>query len=299
MPRFNISQKKYAIIVSLFLIILSFHPNSYSDRQNPGDEAVRKLNSNYNYQRIITLAPNLTGICLKLGLGDRLIGASTSEDMIIPNGITKLDGWQVDFEKILLLKPDVIFTTRAGNRPETIAKLKALHLNIFETSQDNIEGILNTIWMIGSVTSNYDKAVNLARGLNDEIKKIGDQWNGKKRPTVLYLLWHEPIMTTGPNTFISEMVRAAGGEHIFGEEKGELLYPSLEQIMIRNPDVIFLPLNVEVSSLDSRWQKLKAFRQGRIYKINESLVLQPGINVVNGIKLLAEKIHANGNNGGK
>jgi iron complex transport system substrate-binding protein len=120
-----------------------------------------------------------------------------------------------------------------------------------------------------------------------------------ERPRVLYIVWHDPLMTVGPDTRIHQLIEAAGGTNIARNmDEG---YPtiSLEVVVLANPEIIiagsgmgegaYLPYEFALN--EERLSDMEARLSGRIYEINTDLVGRPGPRIVDGLERVAEIIH--------
>jgi iron complex transport system substrate-binding protein len=246
-----------------------------------------------DYNRIITLSPNLTEICLALGLKNRLAGVSVASGCSETENIKRIDGWNVNYETILLLKPDLILTTSAGNPRQVIERLRELGLNVFHTEQAGLDGIFETIEKIGALTKTSGKADQIVASMRKELELLKENLpTGKTKSRVLYLLWTDPPMAPGGDTFLSEMIALAGGQNIFESSNVRIVKPSIEKIIELDPEVIFLPQGVDFSDFDERWMAISAVKTRNVFHVNEDYVLRPGINTVKGIGELAGRIRS-------
>jgi iron complex transport system substrate-binding protein len=240
-------------------------------------------------------------ICISLGLAERIVAAAEHSDYPALTNVTKINGWMVNYEEIIALRPDLILTTGSGNTAQTIRRLRALGLNVFHTEQPNLESILTTIRQIGILNFKEKEAETIISAMRQELNNYQETlapYIAEKRKRVLYLLWTKPLMAPGGKTFLAEIISLAGGEPLFSEEKTRLIKPSLEQVILENPDVIFLPSGVRREDLDSRWRMTDALKAGQVFHIDENLVLRPGVNIVKGIKELGKKIYGIWEDGG-
>lgn len=288
----------------LLLVILSLQI-SFSPLKAGGTEKVIKdiqgrAIAAADYKRIVPLSPNLTEICLALGLKDRLAGASVYSGCPEIENIKKIDGWNINYEIILLLKPDLVLTTSAGNQLQAVERLRELGLNVFHTEQAGLDGIFETIEKIGILTKTSGKAAAITVSMKNDLARLElSLKTGKRKPRVLYLLWTTPAMAPGGNTFLTEMITLAGGRNIFETSSARIVKPSLEKIIELDPEVIFLPAGINLSDLDERWRMISAVRTGKVFHANEDFVLRPGINTVKGIKELADMIQGIRKDGGR
>jgi ABC-type Fe3+-hydroxamate transport system substrate-binding protein len=100
---------------------------------------------------------------------------------------------------------------------------------------NTVESALNMIHSISSITARKMEGAAL-------IEKISHSFLQLKpaRPvTTAYLVWKDPCMTIGGDTFIHDMLCHTGLHNIFGDQ---LRYPliSLEDIRNRRPEVLVL-----------------------------------------------------------
>ena len=85
---------------------------------------------------------------------------------------------------------------------------------------------------------------------------------------MLYALSISPPMTTGPRTYVSELIGVAGGTNVFADLGNDFPSISLEEIVRRDPDFILLP--ADSASVETRigllertpgWSGLRAVRE--------------------------------------
>ncbi|NMB83144.1 MAG: ABC transporter substrate-binding protein, partial [Ignavibacteria bacterium] len=114
----------YLLLVSLMIISCSEKKNQSTNY----DFIVDDLGNSFQFEnppkRVIALAPNLTEFIYDLGLQHYLVGNTTycdyPEDAKLKDKVG--DMLTFNFEKILTLKPDLIFITVEGNTKETYDK---------------------------------------------------------------------------------------------------------------------------------------------------------------------------------
>lgn len=245
--------------------------------------------------RIISLAPNLTEIIYFLELEEKVIAVSTMCNY--PPEVAakpRVGGFNPSVEKIISLQPDLILATTAGNRRESIRQLELLGQSVFVTSAKNIDDIFHSIIKIGSITGKKELAVLKIKELRERMKRITSRVKGLPRRRILYLIWHQPIMTAGGNTFLNNLIWLAGGESISRDIKQNIVQLSREEIIKRDPEIIFLPDLKDKKLAEQFMQKcevLTAVRNGAVYSLNEDLILRPGPRIVDGLELMAKIIH--------
>ena len=102
--------------------------------------------------------------------------------------------------------------------------------------------------------------------------------------------------TAGAGTFIDTLITQSGGENIAAELEGQYLQLSIEEILVRDPQVILLgdaAYGVTPESIQERsgWSNLSAVVDNRIYAFDDNLVSRPGPRLVDGLEKLAKLLH--------
>ena len=109
--------------------------------------------------RIISLTPATTEILFALGLDKEIIAVtSLCNYPALARQKEKIGTFsQPNIEKILFLKPDIIFCTGL-EQARTVIKLKQLKQNIFISDPANINELFKSIMQIGKITRKEQEA---------------------------------------------------------------------------------------------------------------------------------------------
>ena len=188
-------------------------------------------------QRIISLVPSLTELVIDMGLQERLVGRTRFcvhpkekvEEISIIGG-TK----NPRLDKIRDLDPDYIIANKEENRPEDIEALaNDFEINVTEIA--TIEDALITIHELGKTFETLEKAEKL---ISDIQEALEDRPQVSELNTA-YLIWKDPWMTVGRDTYIHDIMDHWKLPNVFAEKKR---YPkiSLDSLKRQNPDLILL-----------------------------------------------------------
>jgi iron complex transport system substrate-binding protein len=253
--------------------------------------------------RIVSLAPATTEILFALGLDKETIGVS--EFCNYPERAMakeKIGTFSLpNIEKILSLKPDLIFCTGLEQAP-AVAKLKQLNLNIFVSDPKNIDEIFKSIEEIGKLTKKEKKAAALIEDMKSRIKKIKahvSEIAEDKKQKVFIEIWHSPLTTIGRSSFVNELIKLAGGINITSDIKSAYSPVACEVILKRNPDCIILAYMGNLSPIKQvmvrpGWKNIAAVKNSRVYNdINPDSLLRPGPRVVEAVEELYKKLYLN------
>ena len=252
--------------------------------------------------RIISLAPSNTEIIYALGLEDRLVGVTDICDYP-PEAASKekVGSYNsIDLEKVVSLNPDLILAEDI-HKTEIVPALERLGIACYVLVPHNLEEIMHSILVIGRLTGVNTAAQEVVSDMRLHIKNIVDKTSvlaDEQRPSIMYVVWHEPIMSVGINTPIHDMITMAGGASIIKVISG---WPtlSLEDVIAASPEIIIA--NVEsypggdvslVAILDEvRLRTVRAVVNGKVYGINASLTNRSSPRIIQGLEWFAALIH--------
>jgi ABC-type Fe3+-hydroxamate transport system substrate-binding protein len=179
--------------------------------------------------RIVSLCPSLTELVFDLGLGDSLVGVTKfcvhPADRV--RGIEKVGGTKTPkVERIAELAPELVLLNEEENRAEDAEALEAAglacHISFPKTAIETAEMVRS----IGEAVGRPDKAEDIARSIEDAARLVREESEGKSAVRYAYLIWREPLMSVSGDTFISDLLRLAGGENAFVDRPKR--YPVVE-----------------------------------------------------------------------
>lgn len=253
--------------------------------------------------RIVSLAPSNTEIIYALGLEDKLFGVTEYCDY--PEAALekeKVGGYSdIDIEKVVTINPDLIFATDI-HKQEVIPALEQLGFTVISIVPHNLQEVMDSIVLIGKIAGAEEMASQIVADMSQKIRLITDETDKlaeTERPRVLYVIWHEPVMSVGTDTRIHELIEKAGGINI-AQVAGEG-YPTLalEEVIAANPQVIIAnvedyeggDISLQFILDEPRLGGVDALINQHVYGINADLTNQPIPRIVQGLELMAKMIH--------
>lgn len=203
------------------------------------DQMGRTLQVPENPQRIISLVPSQTELLHDLGLGERVVGITKfcihPEDWFRSKarvGGTK----QVDLEKVRALRPDLIIGNKEENSQADIEALEK-EFPVWMSDVRELDGALDMIRRVGALTGTTGKAEALATGIGQAF----DTFQPLTPPlSAAYLIWHEPMMAAGTDTFVNDMLARCGLTNAFAQRTERYPQVSPAELAAADPDVILL-----------------------------------------------------------
>jgi iron complex transport system substrate-binding protein len=266
------------------------------------DGTGREVTLTKSPQKIVSLSPSNTEIVYALGLGDKLVGNTTYCDYpVAAKDKPKVGGYStVEVEKIVALQPDLILASNI-HMSKVVPQLAALNLPVFVLDPKNLQDVLNSITLAGKVMNAQTAARDLVKSMTDRINavkaKTANLPDAQKFRTLL-LIWHDPPMTVGPNTFIYELITLSGGASVSKGMADGFPTMGLESIISSDPQVVITTgmggannLTLQYVNSEARLKDIPARRDGRVYEVNQDLTNRMGPRVVDGLEAMAKLIH--------
>lgn len=166
--------------------------------------------------RIISLVPSQTELLYTLGLEDEVVGIT--KFCIHPASWfrtkTHVGGTKNIHSKIIdTLKPDLILANKEENDKTQVEDL-ASRYTVWTSDIQTLSNALDMIRTVGSLTDRTQPA----RTLTDEIERRFAALKPTKGPRAAYLIWREPYMAAGGDTFIHDMLQYCGYTNIFASQ---------------------------------------------------------------------------------
>ena len=280
------------------LAIAIFTASSCTSKESPPvdarpvtDELGRTIMVKVHPRRIVSLAPSITETLFALGLGDSIVGVTSYCDYP-PEALQKErigDTMRPSIEKIVALKPDLAIASTASQLEQFVKKLGEVGIPVYVSTPRDFEGVLESITKLGDLTGVPDRASELTHKLSVRIEAVRERVMNQEKPRVFFILGTEPLITVGGTSFINDLIVRAGGLSISEDEKTEYPHYSLETVVARQPEVIFLQAG-EVG-LPERLKQTPAAQKGRIFHVDDDLIIRPGPRIIDGLEQMAALIH--------
>jgi ABC-type Fe3+-hydroxamate transport system substrate-binding protein len=222
---------------------------------------------NYVPKRIVSLVPSQTELLYHLDLDIATVGIT--KFCIYPTlwyhnklhvGGTKT----FDIQKIMDLKPDLIIANKEENLKDQVMIL-AKYFPVWVTNVNSLKDALEMINDIGQLTGKQQKAIELANKIEANFSVLK---NKLLKKSAAYLIWKNPYMTIGADTFIHDMMNKAGFKNVFSDKKR---YPSITMDDLKKSNCEYLLLSSEPYP----------FKQKHIIELQQELK-QVKIMLVNG-----------------
>ncbi|MGA9884354.1 MAG: cobalamin-binding protein [Candidatus Acidiferrales bacterium] len=262
------------------------------------DGTGRRVTIPAHVNRIVTLAPNLTETIYALGLGDKLAGDTSDCDKPAAAKLKPHVGDPVDpsLEAIVAQRPDVVLATTSINRPETVDALARLGIPVYTSDPQTVLQMLDSVQRIADVVGAHEQGASLVAQLRQRLDAIHARLADRPVEHVLFVIWDDPLISIGQNTFIEDALRWAGAESVvLSRQKWPQI--SMEEVLRLQPEYIVFAAHEEGSrqaleDLRGRpvWRDLDAVEMGHVVDVSEE-ALRPSPGLVDVIEKLAHEMH--------
>ncbi|MEW6615385.1 MAG: cobalamin-binding protein [Thermodesulfobacteriota bacterium] len=263
------------------------------------DEMGRRVDIPSDPKRIVSLAPSITETLYFLNVGKRIVGVTEfssypDEAKRKPNVGSYIN---LNIEKIISLKPDLIIGIADGNKKESVDTLERLGYSVYAINPRCVKDVFQTIYNIGRITGCVGRANRLINELKNRVNYVESRTRGIERPRVFFQIGINPVVTVGKDTFHNDLIKMAGGLNVSGSDKVKYPQYSMEQILLNAPDIIIISSMQRGGGFERKkkewmkWKNIPAVKNGRIYIIDSDLVDHPSPRIIDGLEELARLIH--------
>ena len=265
------------------------------------DETGRRVAVPAEVKRVVTLAPDLTETIYALGLEGKLAGDTDYCDTPAAAKLKPHVGGpqNPNLEAIVALHPDLVLATTSINRSETVDALAKIGVAVYTANPHTVRGMLASTKRIAELIGAAEQGAALVARGNARLDAIAARLADEPLVHVLFVVWENPLITIGQNTFIADALRCAGAESVILAKQN---WPqiSFEEVVRLEPDyIVFSSSHTgfgarELAALRTKagWKDLRAVQLGHIAVVSEE-VDRPSPGLVDAIEQLARQLHPN------
>ena len=277
-------------LLSLVIIPRTFAAIELTD----DDDLVVRLD--HPAARIISLAPSLTELVFAAGAGKKLVGVVEYSDFPPEATALPIVGRYnlLDLERILELEPDLILAWKSGNPRASVARLRELGLTVYTAEPKRLETIAAYVKKLSMLAGTESEAADAIELFEKTYEELRNQFSHKSPVKTFYQVWDVPLMTSGGNELINDIINLCGGQNIFSDL--QLLAPkvSVEAVLLRNPEVIIASgMDIERPEwLDKwkQWPSLTAVIKDNLYFVPPELLQRHTPRALLGAQQMCEHI---------
>jgi iron complex transport system substrate-binding protein len=247
--------------------------------------------------RIVCLTEETTETLYMLGEGERVVGVS-AYTVRPPEARSKprVSAFiRARYDRIEALNPDLILGF-SDLQAEIASDLIKRGYPVMVFNQRSVAEILRMIRVVGAIVGSAR-----ADALADRLEMDLDFYRNAaaalpRRPRVYFEEWDDPLISG--IRWVEELIEIAGGEPIFPELREAGLarqrIVDADEVARRAPDIIIAswcgkPVKKDAITARAGWCDIPAVRNGHVYEVKSSIILQPGpAALTDGIRALQQ-----------
>ena len=286
---------RFLLLLLPLALLLGCQPQSQPQASvTVRDDLGRTLTLPVHPRRVLALAPSMTEILFAVADTATIVARCPQDNY--PAGVYRkpvVNNYPLDLEKLVLLKPDVVFTIEGITSVDDAQRLQQVGIPVYYQRYRRVEDVFKGIENVGHLLGREAPAKHLADSLRQQLARLGPAAKEPRAsvPRVLAITWQDPIYCYGQNTLFTDEIRLAGGQNAITETFPQP-YPALtrEYILKLNPDVL---LGGSFGKLDSTFfknypelKRISAYQARRVYPITGNLMERPGPRVVESVREL-------------
>ena len=222
-------------------------------------------------KRVVSLGPSATEILFAIG-AEKQIAARTDLCDFPPEAetIASVGGFAgntISLETILSFEPDLVYLYQ-GIHDVFVKPLEDAGIRVYISNASSIEDVKKEVLDMGELTGHKKEAQKVVSKMNETLERVSkkikkhlreknhsageftdasDDAGGQNKtsgeftdaPTVYWEIWPSPMMTVGKDSFINDIIKAAGGKNIFEDELSAYPIVTAEAVIFAHPDFIF------------------------------------------------------------
>jgi iron complex transport system substrate-binding protein len=305
----NRTKRQCVSAFALILVVLALchcsPPNTSSNNPATGSQNVREFTDDVGrrvviaspVERLVSLAPNLTEIVFAVDAGKSLVGVTRFCDYPpeAKNVQQVGDTLHPSMERIIALGPQVVLVSTASQLENFTQQLDAHHIAVFVTDPHDLEGVFRSITQVAEILDRKNQGDQLVNQLRARMDAVEEAVKSSRPIKVFYQLSDEPLYTAGKDSFVTDLIKRAGGTSVTSSVPGAWPKYSAESALASKPEAIVLPTGgsdgAGNSQVSGALKQSPAAVTGKVFKINADHLSRPGPRAVDGLEELARALH--------
>ena len=251
--------------LACWCLLLLYVPRIWADI-SVMDDAGREVRLVEPAERIISLSPHNTENLFSAGAGSRVVGVIEYSDH--PPAAQDIqvvgDYVQQNLELITSLEPDLIVVWQSGNSSETTRRLENLGYTIYISEPRTFQDIVDNVVELAVLSGTQSQMDPGLFEVTQKLKNIRTSYAAKKRLSVFYQVWTDPLSTLNGDHMISKALEVCNARNIFADLPMIAPRVNLESIVQANPDVIMtakIDEKVQTMPFWKGWEVIRAVRE--------------------------------------
>ncbi|MDN5319127.1 MAG: iron complex transport system substrate-binding protein [Thermovirga sp.] len=237
--------------------------------------------------RIVSLAPSVTESLELLGYTSKIAGVTSYDPLREKGNVDSVGGFSnPSLEKIMSLDPDLVIGVSTFHH-EILERIKAFGVRALEIEPHRrLMEVEKSFYRIGDALGCLRKAEETWHNVVvklDKIKALVKETFPEGSPSVLIVVWHDPLTVVGGYNYIDDILDWIGIRN--AAEAIKFTFPNIdrERLLLMDPDAILIAsaetgMSMGVQDFLSEFGKLPidAIKKGKVALVKSDLLFHPG-----------------------
>ena len=246
-------------------------------------------------EKIASGAPSITEIIYALGKQDNLIGVTEycnyPEEAAQKEKIGGYTGPNV--EKLIELGTDLFITDYLTD--DVKKTLNDAGVKVVIITAKDYNAVYEKIALIGDMLDSKKASDELIASMKNTETTVLEAIKGLESKKVFHEVWHDPLTTSGPGSFVDEIIKMCGGENIAGDADSAYPQYSEEMLIERNPQVYITADDgyKTVDDIKARpgYSDIDAIKNDKIYFLDGDVISRPGPRIAEALETIAKAMY--------
>lgn len=246
-------------------------------------------------QRIVSLSPHATEMVYAIGAGDRLVAVTSHSDY--PEQARALpvvgDFRQIDMERVLALKPDLLVVWSGGSLPPQVEKLRQAGIPVFHSRPERLADIPDNMVRLGVLAGKEAAARQVSRWWLAQLEVLKKRYRDRMPVRVFYQVSDVPLFTLNGKHIVNEVIGLCGGRNVFAGLSVLAPHVSTEAVLAADPEVIVSTRGMGAHDGLAGWRRytmLSAVRYGNLFAIHPDWLDRPGPRMITGTEMMCKAL---------
>ncbi len=247
-------------------------------------------------QRVVSLAPHATELLFAAGAGARVVGVIKYSDF--PAAARALpqvgDSNQIDIERVIALKPDLLVVWQSGNTARQLEQLRQLGIPMYYSEPVQLAQIGADIGKLGQLLGTEATARAARAAFDGKVAALTARYARRAPVRVFYQVWDQPLFTLGGKQIVNDVITLCGGVNVFAGERVKAPQVGVEAVLALNPEAVVGGEQHDSDRLGvNLWKPyhgMLAVQRGNLFTLDGELLARPGPRVADGAAELCEKL---------
>ncbi len=246
-------------------------------------------------RRVVALAPHVTELLFAAGGGERVVGVMNYSDY--PEAARRLpligSNDQIDVERVLALKADLLVVWQSGNTARQLEQLRALGIPIFYSEPRALDDVAASLTRFGQLLGTDKAAQAAAQAYRARVAALTAQYARRPPVRVFYQIWDKPLFTLNGEHIVSDALRVCGGRNVFAELKVVAPSVGVEAVLQRNPEAIVGGERQERDAGVNLWRPYKgllAVRRDNLFALDGERLTRATPRMLDSVQTLCDKL---------